>query len=373
MTAAPVPVPRPVPTPAHATTAQPVNRTAPGPRVAASKPSKLGEVKSGLLATAKRMLFFGVRGIGKSSLAADAPAPIFFDLGNATEHLNVARYPLPADPKYTDVLDAIDDIENGTHSYRTLVIEDVGELESLLHRHLVATAPVDKSGDRPESIEGFGFGKGYTLAEGEFRALAHRLDRLRLKRSMHVVMLGHSTIATLKNPTGDNYDRHVPLIHAKAFGVLGANADVVGFVTFDDVVKRMSGPAKKSIGVTGHRVIHLEHAAAWDAKSRLPLPAMIDLQEESPWAPFAAAIEQLAAMTPPGLRAQIDAELVRVGDPFVKADGNAGEAAKVRAAVAKAGDDVNALVKYLTSLQQAQPIAAPVTTENTTATEESAP
>ena len=201
---------------------------------------------------------------------------------------------------------------------------------------------------------------------------AHRLDRLRLKRNMHVLMLGHSTIKTHKNPTGDNYDRHVPLIDLKAFGVLGANADVVGFVTFDDVAKRMAGPAKKTIGVTGHRVIHLEHAAAWEAKCRLPMPSMIDLAEVNPWAPFAAAIEQLAAMTPPGLRAQIDAELVRVGDPFVKADGNTGEAAKVRAAVVKAGDDVNALVKYLTSIQQAQPIAAPITTENTTATEESA-
>lgn len=358
MTAAPAPVPRPAPAPAQAKTAPPVTRTAP------PKASKLGEVKRGLMDTAKRLLFFGVRGIGKSSLAADAPSPIFIDLGNATEHLNVARYPLGADPKYQDILDAIDDLETSAHGYKTLVLEDVGELESLIWKHLVATAPVDRSGDRPTSIEGFGFGKGYTMAEGEFRILAHRLDRLRLKRGMHVLMLGHSTIATLKNPTGDNYDRHVPLIHAKAFGVLGANADVVGFVTFDDVAKRMSGPTKKTIGVTGHRVVHLEHHAAWEAKCRLPMPAMIDLDEVNPWGPFGRAIDQLAAMTPEGLRAQIGVELVRLGETFTKADGDPGDAQKVRAAVAKAADDVGALSKYLITLQQSAPIAVVITEES---------
>src|SRR5262245_51202770 len=46
------------------------------------------------------------------------------------------------------------------------------------------------------------------------------------------------------------------------------------------VAKRVtSGAQKKAIGVTGHRVIHLEHSATWD---RLPMPALIDLPEAIP-------------------------------------------------------------------------------------------
>lgn len=359
----PVPVPRPAPNGA---------RPAPGPAqtvrpaaVIPGKPSKLGEVKRGPLATPKRLCIYGTRGIGKSSLAADAPAPIFLDLGNATEHLNVVRYPLPAEPTYQDVLDAIDDLATSDHAYKTLVVEDVGELESLLWKHIIAAAPVDRDGNKPTTIEGFGFGKGYVIAEAEWRVLVHRLDQVRLRKGMHVIMLGHSIIATVKNPGGENYDRHVPLIHPKAVGVIGANADVVAFATFDDVAKRIqAGPAKKTIGVTGHRVMHLEHSATWDAKCRLPMPSMIDLQEVNPWAPFAEAIHRLHSMSPDALRRQIDGELARIGESFTKADGSPGAASAVRVAVANAGDDVAILFKYLTSLQQASP---------TTATQETTP
>lgn len=356
------PVPRPVSTaPTSAAPTPPsVTRPAPAARPLATtgKVSKLGDVRRGALPTPKRIVVYGTRGIGKSSLAADAPEPIFFDLGNATEHLNVARYPLSAEPTYQDILDALDDLAASEHAYKTLVIEDMGELESLLWRHIIASAPPNRDGERVTTIEGFGFAKGYTIAETEWRVLIHRLDQLRLRKGMHVIMLGHSTVATMKNPGGENYDRHVPLIHAKAVGVIGASADVVAFATFDDVAKRIqAGPVKKTIGVTGHRVLHLEHAATWDAKCRLPMPSVIDLQEVNPWAPFADAIHRLHSMSPDALRKQIASELARLGETFAKADGNPGAAAGVRAAVANAGDDVATLFKYLTSLQQATTVA----------------
>lgn len=332
-------------------------RTSLAPKPAA-KVSKLGDVKQGTLATAKRFCFYGTRGIGKSTLAADAPSPIFIDLGNGTEHLNVARYPLQSEPTYRDILDAIDDIGSADHAYKTLVIEDLGELESMMWKHIVETTPAGRDGDRPSSIEGFGFGKGYVLAEAEWRVLVHRLDQLRLKRNMHVVLLGHSTIVSQKNPGGENYDRHVPMIHAKAAGVISGNTDVVGFVTFDDVAKRIqSGPAKKVVGVTGHRVIHLEHSATWDAKCRLPLPSMIDLQEESPWKPFEDAVRQLTSTTPEALRRAIDVELKRLGDTFTKADGGIGKADAVREAVQKWANETTPLFRFLTNLKQAQPVA----------------
>jgi len=348
------PMPRPIPAPnGAAPAAQSANRNAPAARV-----SKLGDVKKGPLVTAKRLVVYGIRGIGKSSLAADAPEPIFLDLGNATEHLNVARYPLPPEPSYRDILDAINDLLLSEHPYKTLVIEDLGELESLLWRMLITEAPMGRDGDKPTTIEGFGFGKGYNIAEAEWRVLVHSLDQLRLKKGMNVIMLGHSVLTTVKNPSGENYDKYVPLIHTKAVGVIAASADVVAFATFDDVAKRIqSGPAKKTIGVTGNRVLHLEHSAAWDAKCRLPMPAMIDLQEINPWAPFAEAIERLHSMSPNALRQQITKELIRLGESFTRADGKPGDAAKARQAVSEAGDDIAKLFKYLTSLQQASPLA----------------
>jgi hypothetical protein len=341
------PTPRPSP-------ATPL-RAAPPPKV-----SKLGAVTAGVVREAKRFFFYGTRGVGKSTLAADIPGAIFFDIDHGSGALPVARYPLGVDPTYQDILDAIDDLATAPHDFKALVIDEASKLESLLWAYVVSREGPDKNGDRPTNIEevGGGFQKGYVVAEIEWRRLLALLDGLRVKRGMHIVILGHSVIASTKNVGGEDFHRHAPQVNAKAAGVIGGNADVIGFLTFDDIAKR-SG--RKTVGVTGRRVIHLEHSATWDAKSRLPLPPMMDLPESSPWAPFAAALDELYGMTPDDLRKSIDRELTRLGDSFLRENGTASTAAGVREAVAKAGDNTADLHRYLTILQQSTP--APVATE----------
>lgn len=368
---APRPASRPAPTPTPTATrpapsaAAPPNSNRP-PSVPATtpKPSKLGAVTVGVKPIAWRFFFWGTRGVGKSTLAADIPGAIFLDLDQGSEHLPVARYPLGHEPSYQDVLDAVDDLLTAPHDYKALVVDEVGRLEALIWRHIVATSPADKHGDRPTNIEevGGGFQKGYVVAEQEWRRLVDRFDTLRVKRGMHIVLLGHGVIATTKNPNGENYDRHAPQINPKAAAVVAGNADVVGFLTFDDIAKRAG---RKTIGVTGRRVCHLEHTATWDAKSRLPLPAMLDIPAESPWSPFAAAIEDMAHATPEGLRKSLAAELERLGAEFVSETGDRVSAAAVTAAIAKAGANVGDLHRFLQRLRQSSP--APIdTTDNPT-------
>jgi hypothetical protein len=342
------PTPRPSP-------ATPL-RAAPAPKV-----SKLGAVTTGLVREAKRFFFYGTRGVGKSTLAADIPGAIFFDIDHGSGALPVSRYPLGVDPTYQDILDAIDDLATAPHDYKALVIDEASKLESLLWAYVVSREGPDKNGDRPTNIEevGGGFQKGYVVAEGEWRNFLARLDALRVKRGMHIVILGHSVIATTKNVGGEDFHRHAAKVNAKAADVIGGNADVIGFLTFDDIAKRQG--RNKTVGVTGRRVIHLEHSATWDAKSRLPLPPMIDLPESSPWAPFAAALAELYSMTPDDLRASIEKELTRLGADFIRENGTASTAAGVREAVAKAGNNTADLHRYLTTLQQSTP--APVATE----------
>lgn len=329
-----------------------------------AKPSKLGAVVHGAKAHgAWRFFFYGSRGVGKTTLAADLPGAIWIDLEDGSDTLYVSRYPVSREPTWPEVLDAIDDLATADHKYTALVIDEVGRLESLLWRHLVATAPADRGGDRPTSIEeiGGGFGKGYVAAEQEWRRFVERLDGLRQRRGMAIVLLGHSAVATVKNPTGENYDRHTPQIDRRAAAVLTGWADVVGFATFADVAKRTS---RKVIGATGRRVVYLEHTAAWDAKSRLPMPAQIDLAAESPWAPFAAAIADLS-MTPAALRTQLAAELDRLGPRFLAEDGSEVEAAKVQAAIARAGDNAGDLHRYLQRLRQSSPAQTTTDTDTT--------
>jgi hypothetical protein len=346
MANAPAPTPRPVATRAPAT---PVK-------------SRLEHATRGLLKESKRFFFYGPEGVGKSSLAADAPAPIFFDTDRGSGAIDVRRYRFRDTDdghfaeSFDEIIAAVDDLLVSPHSYQTLVIDTTDSLEALIWKHVCDKAGVTKSGDRIDTIEDFGYGKGFAVAADEWRKLLHRLDTLRLRRAMHIVFVGHALVKTFKNPTGEDYDRFRPKLDDRALGLLKEWCEVVGFVTFDDLASRTKGSTRARGVSTGTRIIHLEHNAAWDAKSRLPLAAQIDLDLERPWSPFANALDVMVGVSGQ-IKLQIEAELTRLGDDFVRSNGDAGTATGVRAAIVAAGDDSSTLTRYLTALKQSTPAA----------------
>lgn len=350
--------------PAPSRPAPPSTRPAPPQRSGqpstpvATRPSRLGAVKRGLLREAKRFYFYGPEGVGKTSLAADADS-IVLDIDRGSGHVDVKRYPFRDgdDGHIAESLDevygAIDDLLVHPHDHKALAIDTADALEALVWRK-VCEGKHTKSGDKIEGIEDFGFGKGYNIAADEWRRLLHRLDALRIKRGMHIIFIGHSLVKSFKNPVGDDYDRYRPKLDDRALGLLREWCEVIGYVAFDDIAKRNAGATRARGVSTGYRVIQLEHNAAWDAKSRLPLPSQIDLRLERPWLPFEQAIEALYSATPDSLRAKIDAELDRLGEDLVRPDGKETTGEAVRAAVAAAGDDVSILSKYHIVLTQSQ-------------------
>ena len=266
--ATPAPVPRPV-----------SNGSAPKP-APPGRVSRIGAIKSGQLRSSLRHLFYGPEGVGKSSLAADAPKPLFVDVEGGADNIDVARYMFRDEegghvPRlYAEVTAAIEDlIANPSHGYETLVLDTIDALEALVHRHVCET-------NGKSSIEEFGFGKGYQVALDEFRRFLALLDGLRAK-GMQVVMLGHSIVKTFKNPEGEDYDRYQLRVHDKTGGLIKEWCDIVGFVRFDGGAAKLKGDAsqaKRARGwATGKRVVHLARDAAWDAKSRLSMPAEIEL------------------------------------------------------------------------------------------------
>lgn len=347
-------------------TPTPTNRSAPAsaPRpaaVPAPRASKLAGIQPAAVAAARRWFIYGVRKWGKSTFAADAPRPIFIDTMNATEHLHVARYPHDGTWTWTDVLAALDDLLISPHDYETVVIEDVGDLEMIIWRHMFEAMPAAQ-GVLARTIEDYGYGKGYKIANQFWRILSARLDELRIKRRMHVILLGHSAIQNQKNPGGQDFDTYQPTLYKDAAGILGADCDVIGFATFDDVTvgigEGKGKQPKKFIGATGSRVIRLTYDAAWPmVGSRLPLGGDVEIELEHPFRPFRAALAQ-ASMSPAMLRQKIDAELARLGSPFLKGDGNESTAEGVQTAVARAGDDFDTLSRFLTLLRQARPMPA---------------
>jgi AAA domain-containing protein len=357
------PVPQPRPAPQGARPASGPTQTARPAAPVPAKKSLLSSVVSGPRRDPKLWWFYGDEGIGKSSLVADAPSPIFLDIEGRTRHLHVKRYnfrPQEGDegtvPRtLTEVEEAIDDlVANGKAAgFETVVFDGLAALEALIFDRIVSDARArghrNKEGKEIENIEDFGFSTGQKVAAQMWRVLVNRFNELRFRAGMHVVLLGHALVAKYKNPTADDYDTYRPRLDEKAAGVLLEKCDVVGFVTYEDQVRK-SG--RKAIGVSGDRVIHLQRTTTWAAKNSLPMPKVIDLVSEAPWQPFDEALEALYSMSPEGLREMIERELGRLGASWTNTDGRQVTADMVRHAIKRAGDDTGVLHRHLVGLQQ---------------------
>lgn len=312
-------------------------------------PSRLAGIKATKLHEPTRLLVYGVEGVGKSSMAAAAPAPIWADIEGGSGHLQVTRYPFRDGPgghvptSYSDVLAALDDLGAASHGFQTLVLDTVDRLESLIWQHICKRA--SKPGKEITSIEEFGYGKGYVMAIDEWRGLCLRLDRLRSTKGMNIILLGHCQIRTFKSPDTDDWDRYSLRLHDKAAGFLKEWADVTGFACFEEGASAL-GEARAKGYSTGKRLLKLERTAAYDAKSRIPLPPQVELDPADPWAPFAAALQQGEHMEAPEIAALIAAETKRIGDAALTE--------KVEAAVKKAVAEKNTatLGRYLMELKQ---------------------
>ncbi len=326
----------------------------------ATPTSRLAQVKAGMLTDALRYVFYGAEGVGKSTLAAHAPKPIWFDCEDGTGRLNVARYPFRDGPgghvpeSYAELVAGVRDLGVADHAYQTLVIDTADRLQALIWKHVLERdsgkiSAVNKGAKKLDSIESYGYAKGYVIALEEWRAFCRHLDELRNRRGMSIIVLGHVQIRTFKDPAGEDYDRYHLRVHDQAAGFLKEWADVVGFVRFEEGAAKIDPDDARAKGYsTGRRLIMLERTAAYDAKTRIPLPPEVELATGDPWAPLAEAVAAGRSATPEQLMALIKKECVRLDD--------ADTTANVEAAC-KATTDTATLSRYLNALRRRKPAA----------------
>ncbi|XHR29620.1 MAG: ATP-binding protein [Chthoniobacteraceae bacterium] len=243
--------------------------------------SLLSKITKGAAGLPPRVLLSGPEGIGKSTFAANAPAPLFLAAEDGLTGLErVDRY---TPGTFRELLDFITEIEKAPKvAFRTLVIDTADWLERLIQDHCCKR-------DHQKHIESYSFGKGYKIVEPELVALLAQLDRLRHKHRLGIIILSHVQIKSHTPPGGDPYDRYEMKGHKGFTGLLREWPDACLFAVFETFTTK-EGNAKKTIG--GERTLHTQWAPGWDAKNRYNLPDPIPLDRERGYSALLELIAQ---------------------------------------------------------------------------------
>jgi hypothetical protein len=235
------------------------------------------------------MVIHGGPGIGKTTFAAAAPAPVFIRTEDGLGILSVDAFPVSV--SWPDVVGAIGSLYQEPHDFQTVVIDSLSALEPLIW------AQVAKDANKA-SIEDLGYGKGYIAALDYWGQFLQGVAALRNDRGMLPVLIAHSDVIRYDSPEVEPYDRYQIKLHKRAFQLLYERADIIGFANWQThVVKADVGFNQKvARGVgTGERLLHLVERPAYIAKNRYNLPESLPLD----WATFAAALSSAMGANQP--------------------------------------------------------------------------
>ena len=230
--------------------------------------------------------FFGEGGMGKSTLAAMFPKPVFIRTEDGTASLagndEVMLFPLVSSSQ--EVLDQIEALATQEHDFKTVVIDSITQLATLIEHEIVAADPKAKSINQA----GGGYGAGYNTAAEKHRQVREWAGALAYERGMNVIFIGHADTETLDLPDFDPFARYTVRMHKKSLPHYTDNVDLVGLIRLKTYV-RGDGDKKRAIS-TGDREIICFPQASSVTKNRFNItqPLPFTFESGNPFEAFVA-------------------------------------------------------------------------------------
>lgn len=231
-----------------------------------------------------RILLYSVEGLGKSSFGASAIAPIFIQTEDGLDEIDAQRF--PKSKSFEEVMAAIRYLYENDLPYKTLVIDTIDWLESLIWQSVCER-------HKKNSIEDFGFAKGYKFAMDEWSRLLSALTAMREEKGYAVILLAHAEIKRFDSPDTEPYDRYRIKLHGEAAAKLTEWCDAVLFANyFVTTEKNDVGFNRKVVrGVGGgDRIMYTEERPAFRAKNRYSLPSELPFIKGEAWNTLVSAI-----------------------------------------------------------------------------------
>lgn len=222
---------------------------------------------------APRICVYGQHGIGKSTLAASMPKPIFISTEDGLASLDVTSFPRAQ--HVDEVATAIRTLIKEEHDFKTCVIDTVDWLVDPL---------ISKDVESRYDAKDLSYGKYAVYVAEALRELFTGLDVLRRKRHMNIVLIAHAGIQRFEDPRTEAYDRFQPKLPTRANDILKEWCDVIAFATFKVIIRKQESGfnSERYRGITnGDRILHLVETPAYVAKNRYDCPDEIAMTYEA--------------------------------------------------------------------------------------------
>lgn len=225
------------------------------------------------------ILLYGVDGIGKTSLAAEFPDPIYLATEGERPPSDVDLVTPGTIESFDDLLNVFGELLTEEHDRRTVIIDSLDGLEPLIWRATCARLGLN-------SVEEAGFGKGYVEADTEWTEYLAAVAAL-AKAGMYVVQLAHPEIVRFDSPTSDPYSRYTIKLHKRANALVREKADIVAFLNYRISIKEKEVARQTKVAHAEggkERQIHLNEGAGFNAKNRYSMPDSVSYRKGSGFA-----------------------------------------------------------------------------------------
>lgn len=233
------------------------------------------QITDGKIEKAKKVIIYGVEGIGKSTFASRFPDPLFIDTEGSTTELKVKRYPKPT--SWQMLKDEITEIIN-ERPCRTLIIDTADWAERLCTESICAQ-------HGKKGVEDFGYGNGYTYVAEEWGRFLNLLQDVIDVSNINVVLTAHAIIRKFEQPNEMGaYDRYELKLGKKTTAQTAPLtkewADMVLFANYKTFSVAADEKGKKHKAQGGQRVMYTTHHPCWDAKNRYGLAGELTFDYE---------------------------------------------------------------------------------------------
>ena len=239
----------------------------------------------------EKILGYADSGMGKTTLAAMAPTPVFIGLDDGGRKI---VHPVTKEPlHHIEGVETFDDFRQCTQQvsmfddYETVVVDTGTILELLAHDWMLKNI-TDEKNNYVKNIEKYGWGKGHRHLYDTMRLPLCDFDAL-VRRGKNILILCQMQQVEVANASGENFLCDAPKLapqHGKTpsiWGMWTEWCDHVFKIGYSDLVAK-----DRKATSSAERLIFLHGQAHFKAKSRtvpgrFPLVSFSDPTDDSLW------------------------------------------------------------------------------------------